>query len=253
MGRTLALTSPLTQGDDVVFSQECLQGRRGPYAAFYKGARHGIYDEATADAAKKAKYYLGFPLPEVDRTCGDTLRGLLQHGPEALPEDYQVRRTARLKAPSVPPVPPAAALRADIVGKARWGVAHEPQIHYAQVRPMPASLALALEHPIDCSAFVTLCYKDAGAPDPNGLAYNGSGYTGTLLGHCRHISSTQAQAADLVVFGSGTGTHVVLITETGSDPLVASHGWDGGPQELRLSTESHYHAGEPITFLACLP
>lgn len=102
MGRTLTLTSPLTQGEDVEFSQECLQGRRGPYAAFYKGALHGIYDEATAAAAKKAKYYLGFPLPQVDESCGDLLRGLLQAGPETLTADYIARRTARLNPPKTP-------------------------------------------------------------------------------------------------------------------------------------------------------
>ena len=31
-----------------------------------------------------------------------------------------------------------------------------------------------------CSGFVTICFYEAGAPDPNGLDYSGLGYTGTL-------------------------------------------------------------------------
>jgi hypothetical protein len=99
MGRTLLLTTPLEQGDDVKFTQECLQGRRGSYAAWYKGALHGIYDEATAAAAHTAKYYLGYPLEDVDQTAGDLLRSYLQSTPDQLPEDYQARRSQRLNPP----------------------------------------------------------------------------------------------------------------------------------------------------------
>ena len=68
--------------------------------------------------------------------------------------------------------------------EASWGVVHEAEIHYGQLRPIdglatPHKLPLAT----DCSGFVTLCYKWAGAPDPNGRGYDGYGYTGTLLQH----------------------------------------------------------------------
>lgn len=103
MGRTLTLTSPPTQGDDVRFTQECLQGRHGPYAAWYKGALHGIYDEATAAAAHTAKYYLGYDLRYVDNQAGDSLRGYLQASPTSLPPAYQQRRKQRLNpAPKTP-------------------------------------------------------------------------------------------------------------------------------------------------------
>lgn len=103
MGRTLTLTSPLTQGADVEFTQECLKGQHGPYASFYGGALHGIYDEATAAGAKQAKYYLGYPLEELVPTAGDSLRGYLQAGPADLPEDYQARRDDRLHPPAKTP------------------------------------------------------------------------------------------------------------------------------------------------------
>lgn len=103
MGRTLTLTSPLTQGPDVEFTQECLQGRRGPYAAWYTGALHGIYDEATAAAARTAKYYLGYELEAIDQAAGDLLRSYLQSTPADLPEDYQARRDQRLHPPAKTP------------------------------------------------------------------------------------------------------------------------------------------------------
>ncbi len=140
-------------------------------------------------------------------------------------------------------------LRSMIVEHALWGVDNEPQIHYQQLRPIdglgtPGKLPLST----DCSGFVTLCYAWSGAPDPNGVAYNGSGFTGTLLGHLPHISAGEALPGDLVVLGPGTGDHVVVIVEAGSDPLVVSHGQEAGPLRLRLSTETAAHAA-PVTFL----
>jgi hypothetical protein len=71
--------------------------------------------------------------------------------------------------------------RAAIVGEAKWGLAHARVFVYHQARPMAPSLKdPAAFHRTDCSAFATLCYKGAGAPDPNGLDYDGQGYTGTM-------------------------------------------------------------------------
>ena len=39
----------------------------------------------------------------------------------------------------------------------------------------------------DCSSFATWCYWTADAPDPNGLGYNGSGYTGTQVQHGHQV------------------------------------------------------------------
>jgi hypothetical protein len=54
---------------------------------------------------------------------------------------------------------------------------------YRQYRPMADDLwsEFAEDHS-DCSSFATLCYKDAGCPDPNGRGYDGYGYTGSLQG-----------------------------------------------------------------------
>lgn len=133
--------------------------------------------------------------------------------------------------------------RAQIVGKARWGAAHEPQIHYREIRPMPLTDKLPLT--TDCSGFVTLTYFLAGAPDPNGLGYNGSGYTGTLLSHGRHITLAEVKPGDVIVYGPGTGWHTALIVEGGHDPLTVSHGREAGPMYMRVSQDGR----RPQTYL----
>ena len=140
-----------------------------------------------------------------------------------------------------------------IVSNALWGAAvaaqRPKQIHYGEVRPIRgASRVLPLT--TDCSGFVTLCYEWAQAPDPNAMNYNGTGYTGSMLHACSHIQPRAAQLADLVVFGDAPGTHVVIIVQLGSDPMVVSHGSEDGPLKLPLSQEATSHPGQPLTYLS---
>jgi cell wall-associated NlpC family hydrolase len=146
-----------------------------------------------------------------------------------------------------PPHPGSGTLRDKIVANARWGISHAGRdIHYRQSRPIDGT-----NHPYklplytDCSGFVTLCYNWAGAPDPNGNRYNGQGYTGTLLAHGRSISKEHAQPGDLVLFDN---SHVCLVLVPGADPLLASHGHEGGPIAIRFSVEQPYHAGQPVSW-----
>jgi cell wall-associated NlpC family hydrolase len=127
-----------------------------------------------------------------------------------------------------------AALREKIVAAARWGIGNEPRIHYGEVRPMPLARSLPLT--TDCSGFVTLCYYLAGAPDPNGLGYDGQGWTGTLLDHLP--ATAVVRRGDLVVFGAYPGRHCALVLEPGDDPLLASHGMERGPVAIRFSAEA---------------
>lgn len=135
-------------------------------------------------------------------------------------------------------------LRSAIVENALWGVTNKVRIHYAQTRPIqgigrPRRLPLST----DCSGFVTLCYNWAKAPDPNGNGYNGYGYTGTILQHCLSITRSAARPGDLVVFGGGSGDHVVVIVGTGANPAVVSHGQEAGP--LRTSLEDQIRSHRP--------
>jgi hypothetical protein len=133
--------------------------------------------------------------------------------------------------------------RARIVAAARWGVAHQPQIHYAEKRPFPVQPAGTLPRlPLtcDCSAACTIWYRAAAAPDPNGPDhhYDGQGFTGTLLKHGTKVS--KPQPGDVVIYGGGTGHHAALIVRGGSDPLTVSHGSEAGPLLIRVSAEKRY-------------
>jgi hypothetical protein len=140
-------------------------------------------------------------------------------------------------------------------------VRERAQVHYAQVRPMRthrlASLHLlqqALASPagvtMDCSESVTLLCRLAGLDDPNGVDYDGTGYTGTLLRNLPHYSDARkAKTGALVVFGPGSGHHVCMVRAPGRDPLLFSHGSERGPIMIRLSEEKRYQL-PPTTFLA---
>jgi cell wall-associated NlpC family hydrolase len=132
--------------------------------------------------------------------------------------------------------------RAKIVAAARWGIAHEPRIHYGQIRPMPLARTLPLT--TDCSGFVTLCYFLAGAPDPNGLGYSGEGWTGTLLHHLHGVDDPLA--GDVVVWGAYPGRHCAIVLEPGEDPLLCSHGAERGPIAIRFSEESKWQPAEHV-------
>ena len=126
-------------------------------------------------------------------------------------------------------------LRRKIVAAARWGIAHEPRIHYGEIRPIPLGTTLPLT--TDCSGFVTICFYVADAPDPNGLGYSGQGYTGTLLDHLQAIERADAARGDIVVWGAYPGRHCAIVLEPGVDPLLASHGRERGPIAIRYSAE----------------
>ena len=143
-----------------------------------------------------------------------------------------------------------ATVRQKIVTAARWGIANEPRIHYGEIRPI--RLARALPLTTDCSGFVTLCYYLAGAPDPNGRGYDGSGYTGTLLGWLPAIAPLDADRGDLVVWGTYPGRHVALVLEPGRDPLLCSHGQEHGPLAIRFSDECAYQP-PVVTWLSAFP
>lgn len=236
--RTLHLANPLLTGPDVAELQELL-------APYHPGEVDGEFGPATAAAVQRAKWALGFPDDRVDGVAGARLRAFLKGDP--LPADYLARQAAR-KHDSAK----AVTVREQIVAVGRWGIQHEPQIHYRQSRPIdglhePYKLPLST----DCSGFLTLCYAWAGADDPNGLGYSGQGYTGTLLQHMKHIPKSAVQPGDLVVWGPPPGQHAALVLEAGADPLLVSHGQEKGPLAIRFSVESRYQP-PPAAWLSSL-
>jgi hypothetical protein len=104
----------------------------------------------------------------------------------------------------------------------------------------------------DCSGFVTMMAKWGGAPDPNGRGYDGYGFTGTLLDHLHYVDKQHARRGDLVVYGDGTGEHVVMLLQNVGEhdnPFVVSHGEEGGPSRYLLSVETAFFpAGTRMRF-----
>jgi hypothetical protein len=141
-------------------------------------------------------------------------------------------------------------VRRRIVAAARWGIRNEPRIHYGQIRPIPLGRVLPLT--TDCSGFATLCYFLAGAPDPNGYGYDGRGWTGSMLERMESVPEIAARAGDVVVWGAFPGHHCAVVLEPGEDPVLASHGQERGPVEIRFSTESRYQPAD-VTWLSSLP
>lgn len=135
-------------------------------------------------------------------------------------------------------------IRNRMVSHAQWAIEHADSIHYAEIRPIPIHVPVHhLPFTTDCSGLVTMIAKWAGAPDPNGARYDGSGYTGTLLSHLPLIERHYAKRGDLVVFGGGTGEHVVMLLQDVAgqpDPLVVSHGGEGEPARYVLGTETSF-------------
>ncbi len=132
-------------------------------------------------------------------------------------------------------------------------IEHGAQIHYAQIRPMRSVHLAAPHYPMtmDCSEAVTCLCKWAWLKDPNGLHYNGSGYTGTMLDHLPHYHDpANAMVGALVIFGPGTGEHVAMVLEPDHrNPLLFSHGSEAGPIAVRLHDEAQAHH-PPVTFLS---
>lgn len=147
------------------------------------------------------------------------------------------------------------AQRAKLHGLMSDLIAHAPQVHYAERRPMQAT---KLAHPVypltmDCSESVTALCKWAGLKDPNGAHYDGTGYTGTLLANLPHYRDPRhAYIGALAVFGPGSGDHVAMVLEPDHEhgnPVLFSHGTEAGPVRVTLTRESALHR-PPTTFLS---
>jgi hypothetical protein len=93
-GETLHLTSPLIRSDGVREVQELL--RHNPYGTFDPGEVDGVYGERTAMAARRAKYWIGYPEKEVDSAFTPQLRAYLS-GQEPLPSSFAATRSRRLR------------------------------------------------------------------------------------------------------------------------------------------------------------
>jgi NlpC/P60 family len=142
-----------------------------------------------------------------------------------------------------------------VVAAARKALGQRGDYFYIRgptARPMPPTLfqtaayiALNGRIGVDCSSFATLCYKAAGLPDPNGLNYNGQGFTGTLFDH--GTPTATPRPGDLIFWGTDplappapahVGVYLGLVAPD-AKPQVIEIGGDSGV----LQQPYDYYAG----------
>lgn len=218
--RTLALTNPMMHGSDVTAAQTLLTAKGFPCMV------DGVFGPETAARCVEAKTRLGYVRTNRLPTCGPALIAALTAHAPFTPKPVKSKRQA-------------------FVAELRRFNQQRIPTHYEQVRPMNLTNS-------DCSGSITLAAKAAGCPDPNGLGFNGQGYTGTMLSHCKHIPRSLLQPGDLAVFGAFPGHHVVAVVGTGADPDVFSHGHEGDPEIVPLSHQAAYQPAT-VTYLSFLP
>lgn len=240
MRRTLHLTNPHMKGQDVKDCQWLLNQHH--HANLNVDGDFGI---ATATECKEWKWDFGYPSDKCTPSFGQFAYDLLT-GTVAQPADYAKRAKDRAESADT-----VSAKRKKAVDYGLWGIANEPQIHYAMVRPMDRlNDLLSLPAWNDCSEFVTKAYKYGGLPDPNGNNYDGYGNTDTLLQHMKQISKESIRLADLVVWGNLPNSHhVAMVIGLASDPILVSHGREGGPNRIAFSVENRWQAYRPVHWL----
>ena len=224
MARSLSLTNPPMQGEDVKHAQTELNKYLGSHAPHL--TVDGKFGSVTGQHCRVAKLHLGYPLNNCRRTYGTTLDSYLTGKRKPTKAMRSRAHKHRTFATNVD------AIRKKIVANAKWGVEHAGSIHYEQARPIdglhqPHKLPLHT----DCSGFATDCYKWAGAPDPNGLGYSGYGYTGSLINYMHEIMKSQLHPGDLIAYGYFPGEHVVIYIGGG---MCVSQGSEPDPREFSL-------------------
>lgn len=127
------------------------------------------------------------------------------------------------------------AKRQRIVAGAMHGYYNRAAIHYTQSGLRMYGVRNRVRIPgipryEDCSSFATWCYWQAGARDPNGLSYNGYGFTGTLANHGKRVVG-QPKPGDLALYGRYPYSHVTIYIGNGR---CVSHGSESGPLLLSV-------------------
>lgn len=225
LSRTLELDKPVMKGLDVAGYQRAL--KRAGLRTSKVSREFGAGTKKETIALQRA---LGF-----DKENRDGAYGAKTHVAftKAFPNAYDAYAAQLL---SLAPHPePKKQVEQIMVGAAFALYNYDQQtmrMHYTQtglrmwiVRNMRKPPFQSVDIYEDCSSSSTGLFWIGGAPDPNGLKFNGQGYTGTLCEHGKQVSSMGA--CRLAFYGSGPPYHHVTFGLGGN--RTWSHGWEGGP------------------------
>lgn len=131
--------------------------------------------------------------------------------------------------------------RADMRQAAMIMFRYTSNIHYTQTARRMQIVRTGLNTPAkleaqcrkslyeDCSSSTTGIYYIGRMPDPNGLGYNGQGYTGTQINHGRRSATAPFGALIFYTNSSGVVSHVTMSM---GDGTCFSHGNEAAPQRL---------------------
>ena len=99
---------------------------------------------------------------------------------------------------------------------------------YRQRRPSPEGLdANHARDGLDCSSTAILIPEEAGQPDPNGTGFNGTGFTGWLIG--QGVRTPDILPGDLIFDGDPFGRTGHVTTAIGGGMCVSSASGRRGP------------------------
>jgi hypothetical protein len=131
----------------------------------------------------------------------------------------------------------------NIVNTALYEVKRAGYIHYSQGtrrmemithRMRPPAAGPDQQFYTDCSAFDTWLRWLYGCPDPNGLGYNGYGFTGTMIQHGTVVSFNELQPCDLVFYGHPVSHVAMVVYRRDGRVWIVSHGSEDGPYLLPM-------------------
>jgi hypothetical protein len=129
-----------------------------------------------------------------------------------------------------------------------WGnaiIANEPHIHYSQKRPVNVNQNPNVEFSSDCSGTIIQAFAyakrktDLRVPDPAKQKYTGYGNTDWYEDDHPKVTAP-FRVGDLAHFENSR--HVIMCIKAGDHKTAewVSHGWEGGPSRVKLSTYNRY-------------
>lgn len=142
--------------------------------------------------------------------------------------------------------PTSGSVRSQAIGWANWMLgAANSQIFYSEtIPPRIWAKPPPLPFSTDCSGAVIDCYLWAGARNVGAQA------TGSMVTNLMSITEANALLGDLVVIGSGSGFHAVMIlSKEGDDWQVFSHGGPDYPDHPHTDLLHRDYAGNVFQFL----